>query len=331
MKTKFTYLTMTALASVLAFAASGVVLAENPTPDLNGVQSLPISNKGVVPYIISDLVDDGPSGPNRTCADVGVAYFNDVDYFQCYTDKRDYNGGFTGEFQNQSVDTACGGPVSVQVTDGKFVTWSIAAGLGYEVSTVGAIVKGSADANVYVSDGLANDSGLASPPAGSSGGPADLSNLTFCWNVVEGSQEECWEGETAWAANGYYAGQLRYTTRGNWATYTQYNGSAKTVKLFAGQTMNAGMVHFSAPANGKVIIAVTLNEGWRFAPKPADEMGDYENLKVQDYATNPSGNPAPGLFEWKKECTASPCQIEVDPNNFYGVHADVEQQVECTE
>lgn len=137
--------------------------------------------------------------------------------------------------------------------------------------------------------------------------------------VVEEQEEVCWQDETAWAAGS------RYVKRGNWATYTPYEGTAKTVTLYAGQTMEAGTVAFSAPAGGKVTITVTLNSGWRFNPdKP-------ENLKVQDYADAPSGNPAPGQFAWKKNCTDSTCSIEVPLNNYYGVHVDVQREVPCPE
>jgi hypothetical protein len=133
------------------------------------------------------------------------------------------------------------------------------------------------------------------------------------------TEEECWEGETAWAAGS------RYVSRGNWATYTSYSGSAKTVTLYAGQTMVAGTVHFSAPSGGNVTITICLNDGWRFDP---DEP---ENVKIQDYATAPSGNPSPGLFAYKGYGTDDCFDITVPRNNFYGVHVDVERQVDCPE
>jgi hypothetical protein len=135
--------------------------------------------------------------------------------------------------------------------------------------------------------------------------------------VVDEEEEFCWTDETAWAAGS------RYVKKGNWATYTSYEGVEKTVTLYAGQTMNAGSVHFSAPNNGKVTITVTLNNGWRFDPDTD------ESLKVQGYSTAPSGNPAPGLFADKKDCETSPCSIEVDQAAYYGVHVDVERQVPC--
>jgi hypothetical protein len=119
-----------------------------------------------------------------------------------------------------------------------------------------------------------------------------------------------WIGETAWAAG------IRYVNQGNWATYTPYVADS-TVTLYAGQDMEAGMVHFSAVDGGNVTITITLNDGWRF--KDVDE-----NVKIQDYADAPSGNPSPGLFNTKDYAFESPFSIEVPANNFYGVHVDVE-------
>jgi hypothetical protein len=129
------------------------------------------------------------------------------------------------------------------------------------------------------------------------------------------------DGETAWAANGDKPLELRYTKRGNWATYVKYEG-AKTTTLFAGQTIDVGSVGFSAPVDGNVTITVELNDPWEFE----DVL---ENLKVQDYKKAPSGNPEPGLFAHKKTCDAasSSCSIVVPVNNFYGVHVNVGQWI----
>jgi len=123
--------------------------------------------------------------------------------------------------------------------------------------------------------------------------------------------EECeWIGESAWAEG------IRYVDQGNWATYTPYVTDS-TVTLFAGQTMDAGTVHFSEAVGGYVTITITLNEGWRF-----EDVDD--NVKIQNYADAPSGNPSPGLFDSKDYATESPFSIDVPANNFYGVHVDVE-------
>lgn len=119
-----------------------------------------------------------------------------------------------------------------------------------------------------------------------------------------------WMGESAWADG------IRYVDQGNWATYTPYVADS-TVTLFAGQTMDAGTVHFSEAVGGYVTITITLNEGWRF--EDVDE-----NVKIQDYADAPSGNPSPGLFDSKDYAIESPFSIDVPENSFYGVHLDVE-------
>lgn len=143
-------------------------------------------------------------------------------------------------------------------------------------------------------------------------------NIRYMVQCCNG-EEPCYEfvGETAWAAG------IRYVRRGNWATYTPYVPNS-TVILYAGQTINVGSVHFSAPVAGKVTITINLTGSWEFAPRA-------ENVKIQDYATAPSGNPAPGLFAWKGTGVGQTFSIEVPVNNFYGVHVDVGywMQVAC--
>ena len=128
------------------------------------------------------------------------------------------------------------------------------------------------------------------------------------------------DGETAWAANGDEPGELRYTDRGNWATYVEY--AEKTTALFAGQTIPVGTVTFSAVADDEITILVTLTGDWEFEDVT-------ENLKVQDYEEAPSGNPAPGDFDHKKDCDSeeSTCSIVVPANNYYGVHVNVGQWI----
>lgn len=126
----------------------------------------------------------------------------------------------------------------------------------------------------------------------------------------------CWKGQTAWSDGS------RYTPRGNWATFSHYAPDL-TVTLFAGQTFDAGTVHFSAvDGSGNVTITVTLNAGFRFEDRA-------ENLKVQGYASAPSGNPAPGLFAHKDYAFGSSFSITVPAANYYGVHVNVEMSVPC--
>jgi hypothetical protein len=126
------------------------------------------------------------------------------------------------------------------------------------------------------------------------------------------------ESETAWAANGLEPGSLRYTSQGNWATYVQYQGfegTGKVVNFYAGQTEYAGTVTFSAvgaDVAGMVTITIDLAPGFSYEAGSA--------IAVQDYASAPSGNPSPGLFDHKFQ-PGDP--IYVPANNFYGVHAVV--------
>jgi hypothetical protein len=127
--------------------------------------------------------------------------------------------------------------------------------------------------------------------------------------------EKCYATETAWATG------TRYVDQGNWATYTPYVAGS-TVTLYAGQTMNAGTVYFSPVADNQVTIAINLNADWLFSDV-------VENVKIQDYAFAPSGNPTPGLFDWKGDATGSSFSIVAPPNNYYGVHVDLQHEVEC--
>jgi hypothetical protein len=268
------------------------VLAQTP--------SSPTSGGGIVPYIVDN---PGPGG-NVTCEQLGYEFSSGrIDYKD-----KDAPPGMPWKDEDDNYHASFPYPgITVAVTDDTYVDWASSFAIG------AVIVKGSAAANIYEYDPQAySDFGLASPPVGAQQKPAELSNLTFCWHPEE---EECdWFGETAWADGS------RYTTRGNWATYTSYDGSEKTVTLYAGQTLNAGTVHFSAPSGGVVTITITLNPGWRF------EAVD-ENVKIQDYASAPSGNPAPGLFAHKATAAASPFSIDVPENHFYGVHVNAEQEV----
>ena len=134
-----------------------------------------------------------------------------------------------------------------------------------------------------------------------------------CCEPPAGSNE-CYKGETAWTAGS------RYVSKGNWATYTAYDGVEKTVDLLAAQTKLAGTVTFSAPVDGNVTITVNFNYGWQF-------QNVTEYLKVQDYPGVPlAENPNPGGFSWKISTGNS---IVVPVNNYYGVHVDVEGLIIC--
>jgi hypothetical protein len=303
--------------------------------DLNAQESTPVSNACVTPYIVP-AADGRDRGGNRSCADVGKAYFGNPLYYQCRSDKVDYPFGLPQDFGPTSgLPDDCANTITVDVYDDTFVTWTSTHPVG------AAIIKGGPAANTYVYEPQLNhDSGLASPPV--SGGLAGLSNIGgFCWNPEETPFDECFADETAWAANGNTPGELRYNRRGNWATYVEYKGVAKTVTLFAGQTINVGTAEFSAPDNGEVVITFTLTGDWVFGVNyELDDEGNLKlddegnpirdnNIKVQDYLSAPGGNPAPGLFAWKAIGSGTSASITVPLNKFYGVHLDVAEPVEC--
>jgi len=139
---------------------------------------------------------------------------------------------------------------------------------------------------------------------------------------VQDCEEECIPSdETAWSDG------EPYTEQGNWATYTVYFneegwGEAKEVTLYAGQTIDVGVVRFSDPwfnpqtSVGEVTITIELNDCWDF-----DDV--MENVKIQGYYTAPMGNPNPGGFEYKADAEGKTFTIVVAYMPYYGVHVDV--------
>lgn len=142
-------------------------------------------------------------------------------------------------------------------------------------------------------------------------------NMSYAIQCCGNPPPPCFDctSDTSWAAGS------RYVDQGNWATYTAYEGVPKAVDLYAGQTKLAGTVHFSAPVGGQVTVTIALNPGWEFVDDP-------ENVHIQDYESAPSGNPAPGQFDSKFGATGSSFEGSVPENDFYGVHAVVQECVE---
>ncbi|HMO39754.1 MAG TPA: hypothetical protein PKC76_11885 [Saprospiraceae bacterium] len=64
--------------------------------------------------------------------------------------------------------------------------------------TMVVIVKGGPAANVYEYVCATSGTGLVSPNT-PSGNPAELSNITFCWNVCEDDDDDC-----QWCSPGYW-------------------------------------------------------------------------------------------------------------------------------
>jgi len=180
------------------------------------------------------------------------------------------------------------------------------------------IVKGGPSAYVYdYGTGTCGDDLLLSPPnpKNKNGKHYGISHITFCYTDVSCLGQTCYQEETAWGEG------ERYVAQGNWAMYTPYSGGTTTVDILAGQYMLAGSATLFSLNPNEVKIIISLN-GWEFANVP-------ENIKVQDYGTPPSGNPAPGTFAHKTTAIGSVWEIIVPYNNFYGIHLDVVHEVPC--
>jgi hypothetical protein len=132
-----------------------------PRAAMANTPSGPTSNGGVKPYIVDD---PGPGG-NVTCEQLGYEHSASSG-----TGGNNYNSG------SNSFENPWPAGISVTVTGGTYVAWTSTFPIG------AVIVKGGNAANIYeyIPPSL-GDSGLASP-TNSSGDPAGLSNLNFCWN-----------------------------------------------------------------------------------------------------------------------------------------------------
>ncbi len=121
--------------------------------------------------------------------------------------------------------------------------------------------------------------------------------------------EPCYgDSETAWTQGPDYGG--------NWAMYTPY--AVGDVDIMAGQNKLAGKATFSPVVNGKVTITISL-DGWALQDVA-------EAVKIQGYASAPSGNPAPGQFKTYK---GKDLIVTVDAYAFYGIHLDLRKIVDC--
>jgi hypothetical protein len=156
------------IVTLLLAACSGMTAdlgPQNDPPLL--VSSEPVSGGGIEPVLV---VGENPGG-NVTCEEAG-AYFETS--FEFSSERVNYQGG--------AFDQPWPTGLSV-TTDGTFVSFTSTFGIG------AVIVKGAAAANVYHYDPqVTSDSNLAAP-INASGGPAGLSNLTFCWNGGDDEEE----------------------------------------------------------------------------------------------------------------------------------------------
>jgi hypothetical protein len=186
---------------------------------------------------------------------------------------------------------------TVTLTDARLgISTSVAAATGYDQSFPETFTWAQ---NPCGNDPETNTASLSS-------GQSDSATLTV--------HRQClvFQADTAWAS-GAGGGKYNPSGGGNWATYVK--GPSGTYQLFAGQTKAAGSASISS--NGTVTI--TLANGYAFAPASSGA-----NVHIQWYSSPPSGNPSPGLFAFKKTCTASPCSPgKVTLGNYYGIHLAV--------
>jgi hypothetical protein len=225
------------MVSLLVAACSQLDVEPNQPGDDLRVLALEASNDGPIGTLLTDGVDytSGPGG-NVQCSDINIAEFaSSIPVTD--SDDNEPTGGVNFDNSPEFFKTFEDFGFKITVTDGKYVSWEYIGELC--LSEVAVVVKGSAGANVYYYSvdevngpflgELLGDNGLVSPVAGGSGGAADLSNLRICYTEVPCDDDKCYEfdGETAWSAG------TRYVTRGNWATYTAYDGEEKTEILFA--------------------------------------------------------------------------------------------------
>jgi hypothetical protein len=142
----------TAVVTLLVLASSGVGAAP-----VSAEVAVGTSAAGIVPFV----VEGGPGG-NVVCGQVPS------DATLSSSDRLDWQGGsLVGDVPDG---------LEVSVVDDRSVTWSS------EFPIVAVIVKGGPAANVYLAtSALLADSALVAPTV-ASGQPADVSNVTFCWD-----------------------------------------------------------------------------------------------------------------------------------------------------
>lgn len=239
--------------------------------------------------------------------------------FAYKVDGWDATSGMDGDY------THAGNTITIYNSDGQSFSWTSS---DYEVCAV--IVKAGPDAYVYsYPEGSCGDTEMLPPTNPANGQLYDISHVSFCWTETpcDTDDETCYEEETGWVKG------KRYVQQGNWAMYTRYAGYPITKPIIGGKTMVAGSAYLAPSATpGMVDITLTLAPGWIFYYDGNDPMED-ENVKVQDYATPPSGNPAPGQFDYKESAPVGGTYyvITVPLNNFYGIHLDLAREVPCEE
>ncbi|RQD72696.1 MAG: hypothetical protein D5S01_09125 [Halanaerobium sp. MSAO_Bac5] len=206
--------------------------------------------------------------------------------------------------------------ITVEVTgdsypNGELVTIDIDSVTGYGEELLENLIPGDYYVEELEFEGSeAWDSDIVGSPATVVAGALPIVEVNIFNNFIMAA-------ETAWAAHD--VGVYRYNPGrgGNWATYVKYediladNGEAN---IYAGQFEYVGYVLFIE--NGSSVEIEVYLDGWAFEPGTT-------NLYVQDYSSEPSGNPAPGRFDYKATESGLEASIRVPLNDYYGIHLNV--------
>jgi hypothetical protein len=149
---------------------------------------------------------------------------------------------------------------------------------------------------------------------------------------VEVPPEYCYSDYTGWAQGPpYNPGSKR-----NWAMYVEFEPSQYVDTIVQYGRKNAELldsqviVEPSMANPGNVKITISLPDDWYIGDKDGFGVSGIDSVKIQDYAKAPSGNPAPGKFEYHYDYFGSTFECENVPmNNYYGIHIDLTYEHLC--
>ncbi|PSL07491.1 hypothetical protein CLV48_101423 [Cecembia rubra] len=252
----------------------------------------------------------GPvKGGNLECSDLPNSY--------AFTTGRNNYDPVTGTFEKPWP-----AGFTVNVINNKFVEWSYTAPDANScLGTMAVIVKGGPGHNVYTINGATSGSGLTAPLVGK-GNIADLSNLTFCYNLVPCQDEAECENDTAFAGE---SGQM-LNNKGWYYLMTLDHNYSATNTLWAGQNKAAGTVSIHPKNGNSNILVVEINLAAGFTLQTGD------NWYVHGYTSAPSERPKGGqqgsAVTWSKgEASSAPITVEVNRNSatIFAVHVNVKE------
>jgi hypothetical protein len=274
--------------------------------EIASTPSTPNSVGGIIPTII----DGASNGGNITCEEAATA--NGLAGGFAFTSDKIDAGNIPGTNWEQFG-------LTVTVTDSTFVSWTFTPPAGYCLANMAVIVKGSNDANVYFypNGSVLSDSGLASP-VNASGGSAGLSNLTFCWNLVECVEPPVCNEETA------FGGATAGGGSAWWFAYDTSVGGQQPI--YAGQKAVDGayvevvndMINIVLGPNMQ-LKDVTCTTGLNKKGVTVTTCDD-QQVKIEGYNTLPSERQPAGLFTLYKGRDLS---VSGNGSMYYVIHLDV--------